>query len=423
MCVKPKNNHCRSFLANKSGSIGMMFATALIPAVAAIGIAVDYGRGASAQRDLQASVDAAALAVATADLNQSAMTTTVGDHLSANTAKHDISNLAFSAIKNADGTVTVSASGEVRTTFAAILKPQMAVGGSATAGLGGSGKVPTCVYALATTGTGLVIDSDGRLQADCGVQVNSTASNALQFSSGGKVETAANCIVGGVSYDGGSSATPSPVTNCAAKADPLASLPAPSEATGACNFTKMKIREHSRVTLQPGVYCGGIDIQNNSTVNFQPGIYIMRDGPLKTSSSVSLKGTEVFFYFTGQNDYLFVDSSSTTNFTAPNTGPYTGVLFFQDRASAPTQSQLDSGNQTKLQGAVYFPSSDMHLDSSSSTVSDSDGHTGAEWTLWIARKLIVDSATVLTIKSHTPDSTTPLPPSFQSTSQTLVLVH
>jgi Flp pilus assembly protein TadG len=54
---------CRRFAADRAGGVAVIFALSLVPLVTAVGAAVDYARAASLRTDLQASVDAAALAV------------------------------------------------------------------------------------------------------------------------------------------------------------------------------------------------------------------------------------------------------------------------------------------------------------------------------------------------------------------------
>jgi hypothetical protein len=52
----------RSLLGNQSGNVAITFALCLIPTIGAVGVAVDYSRASALRADLQAAVDAAAIA-------------------------------------------------------------------------------------------------------------------------------------------------------------------------------------------------------------------------------------------------------------------------------------------------------------------------------------------------------------------------
>jgi Flp pilus assembly protein TadG len=53
----------RRFAADQRGVVAVIFALTLLPLLMGAGVAIDYSRAASARSDLQAAVDAAALAV------------------------------------------------------------------------------------------------------------------------------------------------------------------------------------------------------------------------------------------------------------------------------------------------------------------------------------------------------------------------
>jgi Flp pilus assembly protein TadG len=393
----------KTLKSDTKGSIAVMAASSLLVMAFAVGLAIDFGRAATAGSKLQSGVDSAALALASSHLPANQQSDYVGRRLTANAADSNIRDLTYEVKANSDKTITISATASVPTTLGAIIKPSIPITRSVTVPFSAAAAPPTCIYVLAPTGTGLTIDSNGSMDADCGIQVNSVSSNALTFSSGGKITSTSNCVVGGTVYDGGSSATP-PVQHCAALADPLAGFPEPNDSSLPCDFTNKKINEKKTVTVDPGVYCGGLNIAGNSDVTFNPGVYIMRNGPLKTSSHVTLTGSEVFFHFTGDKSYLFVDSNSTTDFTAPKSGPYKGILFYQDRNSTAGTSQLDSGNHSRLDGVVYFPNTNLHL--------DSNGDTLSEWTIWVAKSLKVDSKAKLVVRNYDTTSTTPAPDAY-----------
>jgi hypothetical protein len=126
-------------------------------------------------------------------------------------------------------------------------------------------------------------------------------------------------------------------------------------------------------TLNPGVYCGGIEINYGANVTFNPGTYILTSATNASGTSYGLTanigalatGNGITFYNTVtsgktagpiQFNYSSFAAGNGINFTAPATGTYEGILFFQDSANT-TQAQIigSSSFNTVLQGAYYFP--------------------------------------------------------------------
>ena len=106
------------------------------------------------------------------------------------------------------------------------------------------------------------------------------------------------CVKGNCNLNGGSTSTPMPQTNCPVKADPLASLAEP--AYGGCNFNDLVISS-SVATLNPGVYCSKLEIQNGAVVTLNPGTYVFLDTVLIINSGGRLTGNGVMLYFNGDS--------------------------------------------------------------------------------------------------------------------------
>jgi hypothetical protein len=85
------------------------------------------------------------------------------------------------------------------------------------------------------------------------------------------------------------------------------------------------------ITLEPGTYCAGLHITKDAVVTLKPGIYVMKDGPLVVDKKATLTGTDVAFYFTGNNGGLVFDKKTTISLTAPTTGVMAGLLLSEDR--------------------------------------------------------------------------------------------
>ncbi|MEO8128329.1 MAG: hypothetical protein ABI822_14610, partial [Bryobacteraceae bacterium] len=137
-------------------------------------------------------------------------------------------------------------------------------------------------------------------------------------------------------------------------------------------------------TLTPGTYCGGIDIGGSSTnVVFSQGTYILLGGGLSLTSSVSVTGTGVTFFNTFDASHSYgqvkITGSGLINLSAPTTGPYKALLFYQDPRVAwrSNNGSIIAGSATSVyDGIIYFPTTDLdYTGNSSTTVGGTDGYT------------------------------------------------
>jgi Flp pilus assembly protein TadG len=115
------------FFADQHGGVAPIFALAIVPIIGLAGAAVDYSRAAAARSAMSAALDATGLM-----LSKDAATMTPGqvsakatDIFNAEFSRTDVSNLQVTAVLNSpvagSFTLTVSASGNVGTTFTRIL--------------------------------------------------------------------------------------------------------------------------------------------------------------------------------------------------------------------------------------------------------------------------------------------------------------
>jgi Putative Flp pilus-assembly TadE/G-like len=224
-----------------------------------------------------------------------------------------------------------------------------------------------CVIALDPSAHGAVTVQGGAdVSVGCGVASNSSASDALAVN--GRVSTldASSIAVVG-NYTGSGTISPTPVTSAPPVADPYADLPVPSPSTPCTADPSIT---GGTVSLNPGTYCG-ITISGNATVTFNTGTYILLGGGLSAgSSNTTLTGTGVTFYNTcspapcagGSSGYapISLTGNVTTTLSAPTTGPYSGILFYQDSTVFnPQQDKITGNSSMSLTGALYFPKSNL----------------------------------------------------------------
>jgi hypothetical protein len=247
--------------------------------------------------------------------------------------------------------------------------------------LGGNG----CLYTLGTPASaisGINMSGPAILNASsCGIVVNGdfeTTGSSLSI-------TADTFGVSGdsdVSGPGGSvtctTPGPCPSYGIPAATDPLSQLTPPCTSCSGGNTINVPGRGNpcsgagcafsgGTYTISPGTYCS-ITINGNASdqVVFNPGVYII-DGSSAGCPSTSLRipgddtinGTGVTFYFTNSST-LNMTGTPIVNLTAPNSGPYAGILMYQDPNDTNTTGPSLGGNDgSNYDGVLYFPSDEL----------------------------------------------------------------
>ena len=221
---------------------------------------------------------------------------------------------------------------------------------------------PSAAQALAVTGSSNVTTTG------CGVFINSSSSTALYVTGSSHVTSNTRQVHGGASITGSSSTSPAPTTGAGTVTDPLASLPAPTY--GACDHTNYTIGNGKTGSMGPGVYCGGISVTGSATLNLSAGVYILNGGGLTVSNSGTLNAPNVMFYNTGSAGHTIapvsVTGSGIVNMSAPSSGVYKGIAFFQDRTlTYSTHNSIANSGSGNITGTYYFPTTGFDFTGSS----------------------------------------------------------
>jgi hypothetical protein len=365
-----------SVSASASGQVVVLICVALIAIMGMIGVVNDVGFLQQQRNMMQTAADSAAMAAAE-ELNY-------GDQVAAGKA-----DAATNGFTNGQSSVTVTINNPPSTgpnkasagyVEAIVTKPEptyfLSVLGfssitvSARA-VADNGNGPNCIYALDPTASGAVSASgNGSIQTTCGLLVDSSSASALTTGGSGSISASSIGVVGGYS---GSGYTPTPKTAVIAAADPLAYLTEPT--VGSCGFNSLSLQNQgtsaSYYQLYPGTYCGGITMKNGYT-NFNAGTYILAGGGLSGGGHAVMSGTGVTFYnTTGTGGYqgISLGGNTTSNFSAPTTGAYAGILFFQDRSipSSDPGSTLGGDSSSTYDGALYFSTTALTYSGNSSS--------------------------------------------------------
>jgi len=228
---------------------------------------------------------------------------------------------------------------------------------------GASGNTSGCLYSLglpASSIEGVNINGTATLNATtCGIVDNgnyNTKGNSLTVNAG-SFGVSGSALVSGpggtVTCSSGQSSCPQYGTPSAP--DPMSYLMPPAVGTPV-NWTGNAV---------PGTTYNGISI-NGGTVNFPSGTYVLDGGSFVCHGNPTITGTGVTFYFTN-GATITCSGTDTIQFSAPSSGPYAGVLFYQDPndTNGPT---LGGTTGTYFNGILYFPRSQITFFGNNTTI-------------------------------------------------------
>jgi Flp pilus assembly protein TadG len=194
----------------------------------------------------------------------------------------------------------------------------------------------------------------------CNVVVDSSSSDALQFTGAGGTLTARSVsVVGG---DGGQTgdSTPPPVTGIAPVSDPL-QLTGPA-VPGSCTYTSSatSITNGNAAATAGGVVCftntSGVTLTN---LTLSPATYVFEHG-VTLSGAVTGLGVTLDVY----GGDLGITTGTILNLVAPTSGTYNGIVLM-DLQSNSTLLTFQIGNSTgTMTGIIYAPHAEFYMNDS-----------------------------------------------------------
>jgi Flp pilus assembly protein TadG len=352
MCHFIIHRPLRRFLRMEHGSVALQFGLASAALVGVAALAVDFTGANMIRAKLRNAADTAAIAgakVIVAEGTQQEAEGVADDHLAAAIAGINVDQSIEADVTEDNERVTVELTSERSSMVGSLLGGPMTVGVGVTARLGPPNGAPICVHALHGS-MARAIDATGgtSIDAQCDVFVNSTSSGSIKMTGGGGITANAICVHGGV--DSGVM-SPSP-QDCGVRADPFASISPTTPST--CGYTNYS-GSSGTYTLNPGVYCGGLNLTGGPNVTLNPGTYVIRNGQLKMSGGGSMTGTGVTFVFEGTS-HVDLSGGGTYHLVAPTTGPFKSFVFFQRPSANPgAVATMKGGGGTYFEGIIYFP--------------------------------------------------------------------
>lgn len=361
-----------SLMRSERGNV-LFIATMSLPVlIGAGGLATDTIQWTLHQREIQRQADSAALAgayakaqgaspaaSATAEINRHSFVTLLGSPTIENAPT------TGSYAGNANAVRVVLHTRQALPFSSMFISSPPTLTAEATAAVISNGNY--CVISLEPNATaGIIMQGNASVTMGCGIATNSTASNAVVAGGSSSIYATPVAAVGGLqassNYASGTTLQPYSIT----QPDPFAALPTPT--LPSCS-AKLNVAPNAteHVTNVSGVACyRGMDLKG--TVSFDPGIYYIDGSSFSAGSQAVISGTGVTFILTSNNatsnpgSIATVDINGGANIqlTAPTSGTYAGILFYQDRRAQDSGTNTINGNASSvLQGAVYMPSQEV----------------------------------------------------------------
>ena len=352
--------HLARFCNDRDGNVAPIFALALIPMLSLTGSAVDYSRANSIKAAMQAAADATALNLVqnAAKIPSGDVSATATNVFTAVFNRPEANGLQVTASSTSGGTVTVAATASMVTDFMGVLGVSNITIGARAVALKTPGDGLGCVLALNRSASG-AITAQGSTTVNlngCSMYDNSSSASAMTVGGSAHVSALSVGVVGGISGNTAVTTTQGVQTGLSPLPDPYANVAVPFYS----GCTETNYSAHNKVTIDPGVYCGGMQFNANADVTFNPGTYFIDRGTFSVNGGAVLQGTGVTIIFTSSTMSNWptaqINGGATVNLTPPSTGPLAGLVMFGDRnIPLGTSYKFNGGATQYLGGAVYFP--------------------------------------------------------------------
>ncbi|MEX0682500.1 MAG: pilus assembly protein TadG-related protein [Dehalococcoidia bacterium] len=372
----------------RSGELGqslVIFTMFLAAACGFVGLVTDVGFVMRDRTALQAGVDSAALAGASALPDEEAATALATEWAEKNGLTEAGVTLTINTPYNGDPTkIEVTAKMTQSAFFAKVFGIEIfnvsarAVGTTQAGGGLNAAMLalnPTKCSAFNKAGSSsIIINNSG------GIMVNSSCDPSLDVSGGGTVTAAViNYYEPGGYQESGSQLNPIPVPLTQPIPDPLRNVPPPNlssmstspDSGGTASHPIMKTASSGTVTLNPGIYWGGLTVKSSANVTLNPGIYVMAGGGFQVQGGPTITGTGVMIYTTfdpekptgaGACGAIDLSGSGTWAYSPPTSGPFKGIALWQDKNC--TNNVKLTGSNGGPSGAIYAPTAMVNMSGS-----------------------------------------------------------
>lgn len=216
---------------------------------------------------------------------------------------------------------------------------------------------PTAPGALTNTGNGAMT------VVGVPTLVNSNSPTAATATGGGTVISPEFDITG-VPGTGGSGTFQGTINNGQQPVpDLLGYLPEPDPSTMIVQSNNpTHVSGTQTVTLNPGVYKGGIQVSGQGSLNLNPGIYYMNGGGFAFTGQGSLNANGVMIVNNpkSNSDVININGLGSINFSPMTSGIYQGISLWQVRSSSNTVTVSGNGSSS-MSGTFYVAGGNLSV--------------------------------------------------------------
>ena len=404
---------------DQSGQFAVLFGLIIVPMMIAIAYVGDMTYAGKVKSELNASLDAAALAaVINQNFNETERAKFATDHFNEN---FEFSSMfTLNVVDASPKRVELSATGGFPSYIGAMTgQKTFDITTHATSVLTSEDII--CMLALDPSSEGAFSVTKGAsfYGKDCSVQVNSSHASAAIVDSKSDAVAKAFCTTGGAK----GTYTPYANSDCARIDDPFANVPGPvvnpltdcsslgalsaSNLTGAIQEMAQWLVITNNAVLLPGVYCKTISFEGTN-ITLMPGNYIFQENVSFFNGS-HVKGNGVTLILNGPNSTMELMGGSSLVLKAPPVGTYAGLAIFQNRhtagsgtgmSTASGTSEIRNGSDMDITGTVYLPTQRIYIGRDGNTSVTSKYVTVAPATSFIAHQIHLDSSITSVAVDH-----------------------
>jgi hypothetical protein len=360
-------------IGDRTGGVAPLLALLAFPLMASVGAAVDYSRANAARASMQGALDAAALLLAkqAQQLNADQVTQDATTYFNANFTRPDVQNVQVTAAASSSGgtSLTLTATGAVTTQFVGLMGIST-ISVSVTSGAFASADGLGCVLSLnaAASGAATAQGSTSVNLSGCSLYDNSNSATALTVGGSATLSALSVGVVGGVSGNTAITTTQGIRTGIGPVTDPYANDTFPNFS----GCTENNFTAKNTITINPGVYCGGISANANANITLNSGIYYIDGGGLTLNGSATMTGSGVTLVFTKKSGSgwpsVTINGGAMVNLTPPKSGYTAGIVIFGDRnIPVGTTFKFNGGANQYLGGAIYVPTGAINFSGGAST--------------------------------------------------------
>ena len=354
------------------GNVLAMTAMGLPIMVGGAGLGIDTTQWYLWKREIQLAADAAALAGAYSQQQGRSYSTSAKSSLKSNitVASSYTQSVTLGSWKGGtNNAIIVAVSTQRALPFSRLIGiGAPVITASATAAIIDAGE--HCLISLNESDRGAVdIGGNALVRLGCGISSNSKHADSFIVDGSALVDASPLTSVGGISAAPKSLEDDTTIRPFSSKqADPLAGLTTPTD--GASKTYDFKGKD-ADLSLDPGTYKGGIDVNAAGTVTMAPGVYTIDGGTLKINGSTTLIGSGVVIVLkNGAN--IDINGNGTVDLAGPTdaqalsyglSADFGGVLVYEDKATAGSgvTSLINGNSKLNLAGTIYTPKQEIQL--------------------------------------------------------------